>query len=344
MEHIRLDPCIDSDPDIEAAGFWGARVFELLLKVSAWKDLHGRVPPQYLRPDWLAKRWNLAQKDIPGLEVEGIILDGTERLIRAGLLTMESDATLVIRGWDKFYKRPQTNAERQEAWRERQRSKGVTDVTQVTATVTNNATPLHTTPLHTTKTTATASPAAARGHLQIPDAPIAPDAKPEPDPEPLRELWNATAHPSLPRCLRMTEKRKPKAKARLAERPLPEWVPVIERINASAFCRGERGDRGWKADFDWLLKPDTATKVLEGKYDDPPEKSDLARDLAPARVAESGQCEGCGRADGYIGVTWGARLCPQCSLAWGRWDPKVERSQKAGWLADFKREAVSTAP
>jgi hypothetical protein len=39
-------------------------------------------------------------------------------------------------------------------------------------------------------------------------------------------------------------------------------------MDASPFCRGETGDRGWRASFDFLLKPDTATKVLEGKYDD----------------------------------------------------------------------------
>jgi hypothetical protein len=44
----------------------------------------------------------------------------------------------------------------------------------------------------------------------------------------------------------------------------------VKRIASSAFCTGTN-DRGWRATPDWLLRPDTAAKVLEGKYDDLPE-------------------------------------------------------------------------
>jgi hypothetical protein len=40
---------------------------------------------------------------------------------------------------------------------------------------------------------------------------------------------------------------------------------VFTRINALAFCRGEN-DRGWRANFDWALKPTSIAKVLEGNY------------------------------------------------------------------------------
>lgn len=81
----------------------------------------------------------------------------------------------------------------------------------------------------------------------------------------------------------------------MRERPISGesgWLEVIRRINASSFLRGET-ERGWKASPDWLLQPDTAAKVLEGKYDDrgqtptPPLKlytgdgSDLYPDFAP---------------------------------------------------------------
>jgi hypothetical protein len=36
---------------------------------------------------------------------------------------------------------------------------------------------------------------------------------------------------------------------------------------ASKFCCGD-SDRGWSADIDFFLKPDTHVKVNEGKYDD----------------------------------------------------------------------------
>lgn len=45
------------------------------------------------------------------------------------------------------------------------------------------------------------------------------------------------------------------------------WRQAISRAAASEFCRGVN-DRAWLADFEWFLKPDTVTKLLEGKYDD----------------------------------------------------------------------------
>jgi len=44
------------------------------------------------------------------------------------------------------------------------------------------------------------------------------------------------------------------------------WQAAIQRAAASSFCRGENG--GWAANFEWFLKPDTVTKLLEGNYDD----------------------------------------------------------------------------
>lgn len=41
---------------------------------------------------------------------------------------------------------------------------------------------------------------------------------------------------------------------------------AIERIAKSDFCTGVN-DRGWRADFDFLLRPETIVKVMEGKYD-----------------------------------------------------------------------------
>lgn len=43
------------------------------------------------------------------------------------------------------------------------------------------------------------------------------------------------------------------------------WREVIWGINQSEFCLG-KNDRGWKADFDWFVRTDTAAKVIEGKY------------------------------------------------------------------------------
>lgn len=88
----------------------------------------------------------------------------------------------------------------------------------------------------------------------------------EESPADLRALWNAEADPRLPRWRDLTGKRATQAGARLSERPLAQWRLILGRINASPFCLGQN-DRGWKADVEFFLRPDTATKVLEGKYD-----------------------------------------------------------------------------
>ena len=44
------------------------------------------------------------------------------------------------------------------------------------------------------------------------------------------------------------------------------WREALARAAASKFCSGD-GDRGWRADVDWFLRPDTVAQVLEGKYD-----------------------------------------------------------------------------
>jgi hypothetical protein len=80
------------------------------------------------------------------------------------------------------------------------------------------------------------------------------------------DAWNA--HPCFPACRKLTEARKRHLRARLADSSwVSSWREALARAAASPFCRGEN-DRGWRADVDWFLKPDTVTKILEGKYDD----------------------------------------------------------------------------
>jgi hypothetical protein len=104
------------------------------------------------------------------------------------------------------------------------------------------------------------------------EAPAA--APPPPDPEALRVLWNDNLPAELPQCLELGKVRTSAARARLREKPdLPYWRDIIQRIRLSDFCRGWN-ERGWRADFDFLVRPGSAAKVLEGKYDnrDPPLK------------------------------------------------------------------------
>ncbi len=94
-----------------------------------------------------------------------------------------------------------------------------------------------------------------------------------PHPRHLLDIWNDCCRvvPELPRVREVTfkpgTKRWKTAKTRLKEIPdLGYWERAIQRIAASPFCQGEN-DRGWKCDFDFVLKPDSHIKAFEGKYD-----------------------------------------------------------------------------
>jgi hypothetical protein len=79
------------------------------------------------------------------------------------------------------------------------------------------------------------------------------------------KAWNAVPH--FRGCRKMTAARLKHFRARASDPSWSSsWREALDRAAASPFCRGEN-DRGWRADVDWFLRPDTATKILEGKYD-----------------------------------------------------------------------------
>ena len=45
------------------------------------------------------------------------------------------------------------------------------------------------------------------------------------------------------------------------------WRTAIAKVRASSFCMGNN-DRGWRANVDWFLRPDSVARIMEGNYDD----------------------------------------------------------------------------
>ena len=97
-----------------------------------------------------------------------------------------------------------------------------------------------------------------------------------PDPTPSPEIpydeivkaYNDTCT-LMPKANRITTARRRAMSARWRDYGKGELQPFINlfrRASQSAFLNGEN-DRGWYADFDWLLNESNLTKVLEGKYD-----------------------------------------------------------------------------
>ena len=78
--------------------------------------------------------------------------------------------------------------------------------------------------------------------------------------------WNTMASASgLSICTKMTGKRRQACQARIRDDGMKAIRSAIERVPKSSFLLGENGS--WAANIDFLLRPDSVTKILEGKYD-----------------------------------------------------------------------------
>ena len=64
---------------------------------------------------------------------------------------------------------------------------------------------------------------------------------------------------------KMTPERKKKLKPFIRRHPIDDITEAIWAIPKSRFLCGEN-DRGWKADFDFLLQPKSFTRLIEGTY------------------------------------------------------------------------------
>lgn len=86
-----------------------------------------------------------------------------------------------------------------------------------------------------------------------------------PPPSSLFNLWNEVI--DNPKATVMNKTRDSKCRLRLRERPLDAWREIFRTIATTPFLCGDN-DRGWRADFDWIISNDTnALKVMEGKYE-----------------------------------------------------------------------------
>lgn len=79
------------------------------------------------------------------------------------------------------------------------------------------------------------------------------------------EAWNMID--GVIRCNAITENRRKAIAARMKDQFWKDnWENAIERIRELPCLHGHN-DKKWRADFDWFVRPDTVTKVIEGKYD-----------------------------------------------------------------------------
>lgn len=88
-------------------------------------------------------------------------------------------------------------------------------------------------------------------------------------------IWNEVCGDLLPRVLDMSDKRGRNFAVRFQDclgSDLAGWREYCEAIIATDFLTG--GSRsGWRADFDWALRPDSFVAMREGKYSSRPQIS-----------------------------------------------------------------------
>ena len=70
--------------------------------------------------------------------------------------------------------------------------------------------------------------------------------------------------------------RRSSVQARVREHGKEAFAEAVRKAAASDFLNG-RNDRGWVADFDWMVKPNNFVKVLEGNYDNRQQASTINR-------------------------------------------------------------------
>lgn len=118
------------------------------------------------------------------------------------------------------------------------------------------------------------------------------------------EAWNDLAAViGLPKAMRLNDPRRKALRLRLIEcGGLDGWFAALEKIRGSPFLRGEN-DKGWQANFDFVLQASSFTRLMEGVYDrskpqgsavqrpNSRENNDriLARIVEEARLRENGE-------------------------------------------------------
>lgn len=86
-------------------------------------------------------------------------------------------------------------------------------------------------------------------------------------PQAFFDAWNRMAGKSRAhRADRLTEKRRRAAKARIEEYTELIIRDAIAAVPSKPWLMGIN-ERGWCADIDWILRPDSIARLREGKYD-----------------------------------------------------------------------------
>jgi hypothetical protein len=272
MDYIKIDPRIFDQPEFMSVNWYTRHIYLGLLFVSAKHDLRGQFVGPYAKNEWLIRESYLESEEAGQFSL------ALDHLIQCGLL-VPSTLGFSVASWEKWYApKDPTNAERQSRYREKgkvARKLLATAMAQnVNADPISNGTQPNPTQLNPT---------------QLPPYPPEGGAVDDGfDGEKLALLWNKVRPPECAEVLQVAGKREILADARAKEEPLLPgmsktdfWTHVITLLKSMPFYLG-KGDRGWKVDFDYIVKPGNAAKILEASARES-KKPGQTRQLEPGR-------------------------------------------------------------
>ncbi len=82
----------------------------------------------------------------------------------------------------------------------------------------------------------------------------------------LQETFNTMFADKLPMVQSLSPKRRAAVRARASEHGKSAIMDVFKKVQESNFLLGHN-DRNWHCDFDWIFKPTSFIRILEGNYD-----------------------------------------------------------------------------
>lgn len=123
--------------------------------------------------------------------------------------------------------------------------------------------------------------------------------KPKPDYKKIASWFNQNCQ-EFPAVKEITKKREALIDAFLSDHEESELYSLFSMASASDFLTGKSGS-GWKASFDWIMKPENRVKILEGTYEN--RRQEAVRTWERPETARSGTTQARGaptRKNGFV--------------------------------------------
>lgn len=217
-----------------------------------------RLPPSQFKA--LVNIWCLASKNdgvLPSMEEVAYALRIRpakaqllcSKFVKLRFIDCSTDGKLTPHNWNKRQFLSDDSTTRTKAYRKRERS-GNGDVTP---------------PDTDTDTQSDSDTDQNRSETQKGGAAPRP---PSDEPRVAFDFYNRAAEElGLPKAISLTESRRKKFRARLAEHGIAGWFNAVNNIRRQPFLQG-KNNNGWTMDLDFLLQAKSFPRVLEGFYID----------------------------------------------------------------------------